>query len=149
VIALVLAAALSAATPAPQHLPRITVHAPKAALKLQMATNGKERELGLMSVTHLAPHTGMVFVFPQDGDEQFWMKDTLVPLDMVWVSAQGIVTGIAINVPVVPLDTPDQQIPRRDGTGMYVIELPAGEAVPDGIRDGVRLRDITRLHASQ
>jgi uncharacterized membrane protein (UPF0127 family) len=91
----------------------------------------------------------MVFVFPQDGDEQFWMKDTLVPLDMVWVSAQGIVTGIAINVPVVPLDTPDQQIPRRDGTGMYVIELPAGEAVPDGIRDGVRLRDITRLHASQ
>lgn len=146
-IALVLAAALAMA--APQHLLVVTVHAPKATLKLQMATTEHEREVGLMNVTKLEPHTGMVFVFPQDGDVQFWMKDTLIPLDMVFVGANGDVTGVAVNVPVVPADTPDEQIPRRNGTGMYVIELPAGEAVKDGIHDGVHLGDLTRFHSSQ
>jgi uncharacterized membrane protein (UPF0127 family) len=101
-----------------------------------------------MNVTKLAPHTGMVFVFPQDGDVQFWMKDTLIPLDMVFVGADGVVTGVDPNVPVVPASTPDQDIPRRNGTGMYVIELPANEAVADGIHNGLHLDDLKKLHTS-
>jgi uncharacterized membrane protein (UPF0127 family) len=77
------------------------------------------------------------------------MKDTLIPLDMVFVGADGTVTGVFPNVPVVDPSTPDDQIPRRNGTGMYVIELPAGEALNDGIRNGVHLTDLKKLHTDQ
>jgi uncharacterized membrane protein (UPF0127 family) len=142
----VLLAAAIAATPAPQHLPTIAVHAPKATVTLGIARTESQRERGLMSVTKLDPHTGMVFVFDQDAPVEFWMKDTLVPLDMVFVGTDGTVRSVAANVPVVPESTPDGDIPRRDGTAKYVIELPAGEAAEDGIAKGVLLTDLTKLH---
>jgi len=144
-IAALLAVFLAAATPAPQHLPTIAVHAPYATLVLQVAQTENERETGLMSVTDLPTHTGMVFVFETDQPVEFWMKDTLVPLDMVFVAADGTVRSVAANVPVVPEDAPDDAIPRRGGTAKYVIELPAGEASEDGIAPGVRLGELTKL----
>jgi uncharacterized protein len=134
------------ATPAPQHLTTIDVVAPKAHLTLQVATTEAQRELGLMSVTKLAPHTGMVFVFAQDGPEVFWMKDTLISLDMVFVGPDGTVRSVAANVPVVSEDTPDEKIPRRSGNGIFVLELPAGEAVKDGIVSGVHLNGLEHVH---
>jgi uncharacterized membrane protein/uncharacterized membrane protein (UPF0127 family) len=132
-------------TPAPQQLPTVTVHAPKATLTLQVAKSEDERETGLMSVTRLPAHTGMVFVFDEDAPVMFWMKDTLVPLDMVFLAADGTVRSVAANVPVVSETTPDDQIPRRSGTAKYVIELPAGEAQKDGIATGVQLRELPTL----
>lgn len=145
-LSLVLAVTLAAVMPAPQHLPIVDVHAPKATLRLQVATTEPERELGLMSVTKLVPHTGMLFVFDQDAMVEFWMKDTLVPLDMVFVGPDGTVRSVAANVPVVPKSTPDKAIPRRSGNAKYVIELPAGEAEKDGITGGVQLKDLPPLH---
>ena len=145
-ITIVFAALVAAGTPAPQHLPTIKVHAPKATLTLQVATTEDQRETGLMSVTHLSAHTGMVFVFDQDAPVMFWMKDTLVPLDMVFVAADGSVRSVAANVPVVPETTADNQIPTRGGTAKYVIELPAGEAQKDGIVPKVKLSEIAALH---
>ena len=145
-IALLFAAVIAAATPAPQHLPAIAVHAPHAMLTLQVAKTEAERETGLMSVTDLRVHTGMVFVFDADQPVEFWMKDTLVPLDMVFVAADGTVRSVAANVPVVSEDAPDDAIPRRSGTGKYVIELPAGEAAKDGIVPGVHLPELVEQH---
>lgn len=144
-----LATPASAATPAPQHLTTMTLHAPKADLTLQIATTESQRELGLMSVTNLAPHTGMVFVFSQDAPEEFWMKDTFVPLDMVFVGKDGTVRSVAANVPATKADTPDDRIPRRPGNAMYVIELAAGEAAKDGIAPGASLAGLTVLHTDQ
>lgn len=134
-----LALLLAVATPAPQNLPKIALHTPKATLQLQVAKSEQERELGLMSVTKLAPRTGMVFVFDQDQPVEFWMKDTLVPLDMVFVGADGRVRTVAAKVPVVPLEESDENIPRRNGVAKYVLELPSGEASKDGIAPGVTL----------
>jgi uncharacterized membrane protein (UPF0127 family) len=128
--------------PPPQHLRTISVRAPKATLVLQVARTEDERERGLMSVTKLAPHTGMLFVFASDALQGFWMKDTLVPLDMVFISADGSVRRVFADVPVVPLDTPDDRIPRRAAQAKYVIELPAGEAAADGIAQGTRLPEV-------
>ena len=133
------------ATPAPQHLATIVVHAPKATLTLQVATTEDQRETGLMSVTHLPAHTGMVFVFDEDAPVTFWMKDTLVPLDMIFVAADGTVRSVAANVPVVPEDTPDNKIPTRPGVAKFVIELAAGEAAHDGITTGVQLSELRAL----
>lgn len=145
---MILGVTLALATPAPQHLATVTVHAPKAELRLQVATTEAQRELGLMSVTKLQPHTGMVFVFPTDDQVAFWMKDTFVPLDMVFVGEDGTVRSVAADVPATTAETPDAQIPRRTGRAMYVIELAAGEAAKDGIAAGAHLDGLENLHGS-
>jgi uncharacterized membrane protein (UPF0127 family) len=116
------------------------VRAPKAILSLAAATNQKERERGLMDVRVLPARVGMVFKFVGGDDfHVLWMKNTLIPLDMVYVRADGTVSSIEKNVPATRHATPDQKIPRRYGNGQFVIELNAGEAARDGLAPGVRL----------
>lgn len=121
----------------------VTIRAPKAELHVQVARTIGERENGLMYRTSLPAHTGMIFVFNRDAQVEFWMKDTRIPLDMVFVSDKGVVRSVAANVPVVPLGTPDGNIPRRAGRARYVIELPANEASRDGLKPGVRINGVT------
>lgn len=132
------------ATPVPLALPIVLLHAPAATLQVEVASTEAQRETGLMDRTTLPEHTGMVFVFDRDAAVEFWMKNTLVPLDMVFVSAKGVVRSVAANVPVVPLDTPDERIPRRDGVARYVIELPANEAAKDGLKRGAKISGLPR-----
>ena len=93
-----------------------------------------------MWVTALAPHTGMLFVFSSEQPESFWMKDTLIPLDMVFVGADGVVRHVFANVPVVLPTLPDANIPLETANAKYVIELAAGEARQDGIMEGTTLK---------
>ncbi|HEY8297600.1 MAG TPA: DUF192 domain-containing protein [Candidatus Baltobacteraceae bacterium] len=140
---LAFALALQTATPAPAA--PIVLRAPAAALRLEVADTEPARERGLMNRTFLAAHTGMLFVFDRDRPVEFWMKNTLVPLDMVFVGSDGVVRSVAARVPATSLSTPDARIPRRDGSGKYVIELPAGEAMLDGIRPGAIIHGITAI----
>jgi uncharacterized protein len=118
----------------------VAVKTPTTTLQLRVAADPDSRTYGLMCVLSLPARTGMIFVFTgTDEDHDFWMKDTLIPLDMVWVSARGIVTTVAANVPATTVDTPEAKIPHRNGRGTYVIELAAGEAAHAGIKTGVLL----------
>ena len=125
--------------PTPQALAVVRLSAPRAQLRVQVARTEAQRERGLMAVRRLAPRTGMLFVFNSDAPIEFWMKDTLVPLDMVFIGENGVVRNVAVNVPVVPLNTPDGLIPRRDGIAKFVLELPAREAARDGLTPGARI----------
>jgi uncharacterized protein len=120
-------------------LSTVTIHAPRADLTLEVARTEAQREYGLMNRTEIPPHTGMVFVFDADGPIQFWMKNTLVPLDMIFIGADGTVRKIYANVAIASPATPDEAIPREGGDAKYVIELRAGEAAQDGIVEGRRL----------
>ncbi|MFZ0575363.1 MAG: DUF192 domain-containing protein [Candidatus Cybelea sp.] len=120
-------------------LATIVVHAPKVDLTLETARTEPAREQGLMDRAVLAPHTGMLFVFERDERVDFWMKDTLVPLDMIFIAGDGTVRRVFSNVPVVAPTLPDEQIPREGAPAKYVIELPAAEASADGIVEGVKL----------
>ena len=120
-------------------LPTVVVHAPKAQLALEVARTDAQRERGLMDRTSVAPHTGMIFVFDRDQPVDFWMKNTLVPLDMIFVAAGGTVRRVFADVPVVAPSLPDAQIPRESAQAKYVIELAAGEAARDGIVAGTKL----------
>jgi len=120
-------------------LPTVTVRAPLADLTLEVARTEPQRERGLMDRKSVAPHTGMIFVFDGDGPVQFWMKDTLEPLDMIFIGADGRVRRIYAKVPVIATGAGDDVIPRESGSAKYVIELAAGEAAKDGIVTGTKL----------
>jgi uncharacterized membrane protein (UPF0127 family) len=126
-------------SPAPLPCRPYVVDAPNAALMLAVARTRAERQRGLMNVTGLAPRTGMLFAFTGDEPREFWMKNTLIPLDMVFVDAHGVVTSIAARVPASTLRTPDLEVARRSGHGKYVIELRAGEAQACGLSAGTRV----------
>src|ERR1700722_594616 len=115
------------------------VHPPKANLRWEVARPEAQRERGLMFRHSLPPHTGMIFVFERDEQIAFWMKNTLIPLDMVFIASDGTVRRVFADVPVVPASTPDDRIPQEQSQARYVIELPAGEAAGDGIAAGVKL----------
>ena len=136
VLLMALALATVGATTA---LPVVVVRAPAADLRLEVAVTPDQQERGLMSRTSLAAHTGMLFVFDRDERVAFWMKDTLIPLDMVFIGADGTVRTVYANVRPAPSSMPDNDIPREAGVAKYVIELPAGEAQHDGIVGGIKL----------
>jgi uncharacterized membrane protein (UPF0127 family) len=120
----------------------VALNAPKAPLCVRVARTETQRERGLMFVTHLPQHTGMIFVFEKDAPVAFWMKDTLIPLDMVFLAADGTVRRVFTRVPVVARTLPDSQIPLEQGIAKYVIELPAGEAAKDGLQPGARVQPL-------
>ena len=128
---------------------QFVVHAPKATLTLEIARTEEQREYGLMNRHSLATHTGMVFVFPNDGQVAFWMKDTLIPLDMIFVGHNGTVRKIFADVPVVDPALPDEKIPLQTGRANYVIELAAHEAAADGIIVGTKLTSLSALSTNQ
>lgn len=138
--ALLALAATAFAMPAAASLATVAVQAPKAELHLEVAQTWQEQERGLMGRTALAPHSGMLFVFPADQPVAFWMKNTLIPLDMVFVAADGTVRSVDGDVPTPAPGASDDAIPREPGRAKYVIELAAGEAARAGIVAGVRLR---------
>jgi uncharacterized protein len=125
-------------------LATVVVHAPRANLTLEVARTAAQREHGLMYRTSVPPHTGMIFVFDRDDPVAFWMKNTLVPLDMIFVAEDGTVRHVFAAVPVLKGSPPDGEIPLEAGRAKYVIELRSGEAAQDGIAAGIKLdlRDV-------
>lgn len=126
----------------------VDVAAPPVTLQLAVADDVSTREFGLMCVLRLRPQHGMIFVFSRESNWEFWMKNTLVPLDMIWVRADGTVTTVAANVPPSTRTTPDAMLARRRGHGVYVIELRANEAAADGIVVGSHLA-LPPLHTDR
>lgn len=118
----------------------LRVGAPRGTLALVSVADEATRERGLMCVTKIPHGRGMIFVFPgPDNVRGFWMKDTLVNLDMVFVDSDHKVTAVSANVPATKEGTPDAKIARREGLGSYVIELGAGDAARYGIKIGTKL----------
>jgi uncharacterized membrane protein (UPF0127 family) len=100
----------------------------------------QSREIGMMCLTKLKPDYGMLFVFPVEMDLNFWMKDTLVSIDMVWIGADKRVTVVHDRMKKSTVDTPDKDIAVASGRGQYVLELPAGAAAKRGLKPGDQLR---------
>jgi uncharacterized membrane protein (UPF0127 family) len=120
--------------------PALRVRTPAGELSLVAVDREATRERGLMCVVRIPPGKGMLFVFaPPDRNQDFWMKNTLVALDMVFVTASGTVDAIAADIPPTPNGTPDEAVARRQGFGRYVIELGGGEAARHGIVRGTKL----------
>ncbi len=106
-------------------------------VRLELAITPEEREQGLMFRTSLAPDHGMLFVFEQSAPWPFWMKDTWIPLDLVFLDESGTVTQVFARVPPCKAEPCPKYIPAQSARA--VLEIPAGTAAAHGVRPGARL----------
>jgi len=102
---------------------------------VELADTNRRRDIGLMCRTRVSPDRGMLFDFGKPTDDvAFWMHNTLVPLDIVFIRADGRVLSIARNAR--PLD--DTPLPAG-GTVRGVLEIAGGRAAQIGLLPGDRV----------
>lgn len=91
----------------------------------------ESRAQGLMFVTELADDAGMLFDFKEERPVSFWMRNTFIPLDMIFVGADGVVKNVHVNArPQDPTSIPS------DGAVQFVLEIPGGRSVEIGLEAG-------------
>ena len=99
-----------------------------ARFSMEVAATNAERQVGLMYRKEIASDRGMIFLFPEQKVHRFWMKNTFIPLDMVFVSKDMKVVGILESVP------PQTEDPRFvDEPSQYVLEFGAGVMRNSGV----------------
>ncbi|MHA6323966.1 DUF192 domain-containing protein [Roseivivax sp. CAU 1753] len=106
-----------------------------ASFRVSVADDAAERSQGLMNVPQMDRFAGMLFVYDQPGDVAFWMRNTLIPLDMIFADVTGVVRKVHANA--VPHD--ETAIPGAPGT-QYVFEINGGLASTLGIAPGAQLQ---------
>lgn len=108
-------------------------------IQLEVARTPQEQSTGLMYRTELAPNRGMLFVFSPPRPVSFWMKNTLIPLDMVFMS-NGVVKYIGEKIPPCKGDPCPGYGPEPNINIDNVIELRSGRAAELGLKVGDRLK---------
>jgi uncharacterized protein len=93
----------------------------RASVRVEIARTNAEQELGLMYRNHLDPDAGMIFIFAASEPRTFWMKNTEIPLDMIFADDKARVVGIVANA------EPYTETPRAVGApAQYVLEVNGG-----------------------
>ena|SRR3989344_1437694 len=92
--------------------------------EVEVAKTPLQREKGLMFREHLNNDKGMLFVFEQEGDYPFWMKNTLIPLDMIWINQNQEIVFIKENAQ--PCEQVDCPIIEPGQNAKYVLEINGG-----------------------
>jgi len=103
--------------------------------RVEVAATPAQQERGLMFRTSLAPDAGMIFPMSPARPATFWMKNTLIPLDMIFVRENGTIARIAANTRPETLDLVDSGEPV-----VAVLEIAGGGAAKQGIAAGDRVR---------
>jgi uncharacterized membrane protein (UPF0127 family) len=109
-------------------------------VSVEIAADDEMRQQGLMFRDHIDPGKGMLFVFPHDDIFSFWMKNTRIPLDMIWIDANRHVAGIRENVPPCKVDDCPSYGPGV--IARYVLEVGAGEAAKHKLKTGDTLQFV-------
>ena len=97
---------------------------PGHCLDVEIATTEADRMRGLQFRASLGENQGMLFVFGYEDQHAFWMKDTLIPLDIIWLDYSKRVVHIEENVPPCKLALCPSYRPA--GNALYVVEVNAG-----------------------
>lgn len=109
------------------------------AFNVEVAETSAQQAKGLMFRTELADNAGMIFPFPEPRIASFWMKNTVIPLDIIFIRANGTIESIADNT--IPYST----IPVEAGEPVVaVLELRGGLAAELGIAAGDTVKWATK-----
>ena len=93
----------------------------KAKIDIEIADTDYERQLGLMKRVSMEENQGMLFIFPNDTMQSFWMRNTLIPLDMIFINSNKKIVTIHKNTKILS----DQSYPSS-APAKYVLEVNAG-----------------------
>ena len=115
----------------PQTLPTVDVPIGDAQIKMMVADDFDERRTGMMFRKEVGPNEGMLFIFPDVDFRSFWMRNTYVPLDIIFLDARRRVLNVGRGEPF----DEDNSV-RSVGRAKYVIELAAGRAAELGLKRG-------------
>jgi uncharacterized membrane protein (UPF0127 family) len=107
----------------------------KVRFSIDLAETSAERAQGLMNVESMPMSKGMLFVYPVPQPVAFWMKNTLIPLDMIFADARGVV--VRVHDSAIPGDL--TSIPGGDQV-QFVLEINGGLARMLGIEEGAQIR---------
>ena len=132
------AAEPDAAPPEPDAMapgPRVLLGNPETAVNVAIADTPAERTRGLMYVQNLPMNDGMLFIFEFEEVQSFWMRNTLIPLDMIFIKTDKTVVGVVANAEPLTLT------PRSVGKpSLYVLEVNGGWAAAHGVVAGTTVR---------
>ena len=107
----------------------------EAAFEVEVADTPSKREMGLMYRRELAADHGMLFIFPDESVLTFWMKNTPIPLDMIFIGSDLKIVGIVREAVPFTLSARSVGLPSR-----YVLEINGGAAQKRGIEVGDKIR---------
>jgi len=122
----------------PSDFPRAKLTAGMYVIDAAVAANDADREQGLMYRTKLAPNEGMLFVFNENAVHCFWMKNTLIPLSIAFIRADGTIT----DIDEMQAETENNHCPRNNG--VYALEMSKGWFAAKGIKPGMQLKGLPR-----
>jgi uncharacterized membrane protein (UPF0127 family) len=110
--------------------------------RLELAHTPEEQAQGLMFRESLPEKTGMLFLFGDKGVHRFWMKNTMIPLDMIWMDPEGRVLFVSADTPPCKTDPCPSYGP--DSPAAMVLEIAGGKGVKEKIVVGsvLRLEDV-------
>jgi hypothetical protein len=108
-----------------------------ARFHVEIAETVQERQQGLMFRTHLPEDGGMLFIQPEAGLAAFWMKNTYIPLDLLYFDSTGHLLEIHADAP--PCVTPNCPVYFSEGPIKYILEINADNARRLGLQPGTQL----------
>lgn len=134
---------LSAVASAQNAMPVIELSAGFHRIEAEVAANDQNRQVGLMNRTAMPPQRGMLFVFAQERTHCMWMRNTLIPLSVAFIDADGVIINIE-NMQPQTEDNHCAKVPAR-----YALEMNLGWFVQRGIKPGTKLQGIDKAPRPQ
>ncbi|APR75735.1 Hypothetical protein A7982_01081 [Minicystis rosea] len=104
-------------------------------ISVEIAENDHDRQRGLMYRKSMPEDQGMIFWFDEKGNHSFWMHNTCIPLDMLYIDGDGLIVGIEENTPTMSDDTFEVGCESQ-----YVLEVNAGWTRAHGVRAGQKVK---------
>lgn len=104
-------------------------------ITVEIAENDHDRQRGLMYRKSMPDDRGMIFFFEAKENHAFWMHNTCIPLDMLYLDGDGLIVGIEENTPTMSDDTFEVGCPSK-----YVLEVNAGWTRAHGVRAGQKVK---------
>ena len=141
--------ALIASVTACQAEPKVTITTKdgrNVSFIVEIADTPSKREMGLQYRRDLAADRGMIFLFPAESQQSFWMKNTPLPLDMIFINRERKIVGIVEQTVPFSLDPRSVTAPSQ-----FVLEINGGLSNRHGIKagDSVRFDDIRQQNVRE
>lgn len=124
-------------TPTPANGPKVVITTPGGDITVNVEVVATEAKIerGLMYRQAMALDAGMLFLLPEIKDWTFWMRNTLIPLDMIFIKKDMTIAGVVQNA-----EPKTDTLRKVDGTSLYVLEVNGGYTASHGVNAGAHVR---------